>query len=74
MDNSQTIAGWGVLAYFMVALLFAIVAWVCEAEHIRHAGRSPLDVFCALLIWWPAVLFVMLHECRKGVSQRERRS
>jgi hypothetical protein len=31
-------------------------------------------VLCALLIWWPAVLFVMAHEHRKGVPQRERRS
>ena len=72
--NAEIIAGWGVLAYFMVALLFAIVAWVREAEHIRHAGRSPFDVLCALLIWWPAVLFVMAHEHRKGVPQRERHS
>jgi hypothetical protein len=72
--NAETIAGCAVLAYFMVALVFAIVAWVREAEHIRNAGHGPLDVFCALLIWWPAVLFVMGQEYWKGVSQRERRS
>ena len=72
--NAETIAGCAVLTYFMVALLLAIVAWVREEEHIHNAGRSPLDLFCALLIWWPAVLFVMGHEHWKGVSQRERRS